>query len=119
VNTLRNRLHCAVAPYRLDVFERLTDQTLLNAADLQLNSAYSSDRIQPRPKNQGLKASNSRPSLTRAKEKSTGLSRRASDLHPRCERGTEATPLGHSYLIWSRPKRLRGLFARLTSNAGC
>ena len=49
----------------------------------------SSDRVQPRRKSQGLKASNSRPSPTRAKEKPAGLSR-ASGLHLRCERGTEA-----------------------------
>ena len=42
-----------------------------------------------RAKNQGLKASNSRSSPTRAKEKPAGLSR-ASGLHLRCKRGTEA-----------------------------
>ena len=46
----------------------------------------SSDRIQPRPKSQSLKATNSTPSPTKANEKPTGLSRRASGLRLRCER---------------------------------
>jgi hypothetical protein len=55
----------------------------------------SSDRIQPRQKNQGLKASNSRPSPTRAKEEPAGLSQGASGLHQRCERRTEALGIFH------------------------
>ena len=49
----------------------------------------SSGQIRPRLKSQCLKASNAKPSPTRAKEKPAGLSR-ASGLHLRCERGTEA-----------------------------
>jgi len=45
----------------------------------------SSDRIQSRLKSLGLKGSNSRPSLARAKEKLTGLSQRASGLRQHCE----------------------------------
>jgi hypothetical protein len=54
------------------------------------------DRIQPR-KSRGLKASNSRPSGTRAKEKPAGPSRLASGL---CERETEARPNGDVLVQW-------------------
>jgi len=55
----------------------------------------SSDRIQSRLKSLGLKGSNSRPSLARAKEKLTGLSQRASGLRQHCELGTEARGIFH------------------------
>ena len=59
----------------------------------------SSDRIQPRPKSQSLKATNSTPSPTKANEKPTGLSRRASGLRLRCERETGARPIAKEFVL--------------------
>ena len=70
--------------------------------DLQKNAngggpPDSSVRIRPRLKSQDLKGSI--PSPTRAKEKSSGLSRRASGPHLRCERRTEATPMAKESVL--------------------